>query len=169
MGNIDYNDAAKVLIAQVAIQVFPDMSDESYATLLADLTTRESEWNRLADMLTIWKNNQSGETDVATISPSDPHESAELRPGMYRKPGAATVFKVQESKAGRLYAKELVDGHFEYARGAIFEIKPDWRLTPDELKAYGLETGNCIVCQRELTVRESVERGIGPVCFAKYS
>lgn len=32
---------------------------------------------------------------------------------------------------------------------------------------FGTTTGTCGICHRQLTVEESVERGIGPVCYAK--
>jgi len=33
---------------------------------------------------------------------------------------------------------------------------------------WGHRSGNCGICGRELTVKESVERGIGPICAAKW-
>jgi hypothetical protein len=36
-------------------------------------------------------------------------------------------------------------------------------------KRYGKELGRCGVCNRTLTNNDSIERGIGPVCAAKYS
>lgn len=41
------------------------------------------------------------------------------------------------------------------------------RFSKDTKKAilnYGLETGECSICGRELTVPESIRRGIGPIC-----
>lgn len=35
-------------------------------------------------------------------------------------------------------------------------------------KAYGLRTGTCSVCGRELTDSESIDRGIGPVCSERF-
>jgi hypothetical protein len=35
------------------------------------------------------------------------------------------------------------------------------------LAAYGMESGHCGMCGRELTVPESIANGIGPVCMAK--
>ncbi len=35
-------------------------------------------------------------------------------------------------------------------------------------KAYGMESGRCCVCGRLLTVPESIEAGIGPVCAVKF-
>jgi hypothetical protein len=34
--------------------------------------------------------------------------------------------------------------------------------------AHGKRTGNCAICNRELTNAESVERGIGPICAEKF-
>lgn len=34
--------------------------------------------------------------------------------------------------------------------------------------AYGRMTGNCAICNRLLTVKESVERGIGPICAERF-
>lgn len=33
--------------------------------------------------------------------------------------------------------------------------------------AYGQRTGNCCICGRELTNKESVQYGIGPICMEK--
>ena len=35
-------------------------------------------------------------------------------------------------------------------------------------KLYGQRTGQCSCCGRELTVRESIEAGIGPICRQKF-
>lgn len=44
-------------------------------------------------------------------------------------------------------------------------------VSKDPLSAaqlYAQETGNCACCGKELTVRESIDRGIGPICAAKF-
>jgi len=33
---------------------------------------------------------------------------------------------------------------------------------------YGINTGNCSCCGRELTRKDSIERGIGPICAEKF-
>lgn len=86
----------------------------------------------------------------------------ELSEGMYQVGG--TVYKVVRSKAGRLYAKELTEDGFGYAAGAMRVIRPEHLMTLAEAQTYGRRTGSCCVCGRELTKRESIERGIGPVC-----
>jgi hypothetical protein len=37
-----------------------------------------------------------------------------------------------------------------------------------ELKTYGRNTGNCGLCGRGLSVKESVKRGYGPICADNY-
>lgn len=34
--------------------------------------------------------------------------------------------------------------------------------------AYGRKTGNCCICNRELTAKESIENCIGPICAEKF-
>lgn len=87
--------------------------------------------------------------------------------GMYKV--GNRIFKVQKARQGsHHYAKELKDGSFEYAPGAMRVIKAEHRMTLDEAKAYGKETGQCCQCGRELTVKESIEAGIGPICASKF-
>lgn len=35
-------------------------------------------------------------------------------------------------------------------------------------KVYGQQTGNCSCCGKELTRKDSIERGIGPICAEKF-
>lgn len=89
-----------------------------------------------------------------------------LEPGMYKV--GDEVFKVQQSRqSGNLYAKRLEAHGFEYAAGAIRKIKPEHRMTLDEAKAYGRETGVCCNCGAELTDPKSIEAGIGPICASR--
>lgn len=80
------------------------------------------------------------------------------------------VYKVQISKAGRPYAKRLnASGRgWTYDRGGIYNLGEKTRLTLEQAKALGHQTGRCVVCQRELTVPESIAAGIGPICAAKF-
>jgi len=85
--------------------------------------------------------------------------------GMYRN-AEGVIFKVQLSKAGRLYAKQLnASGRgFAYSQGAIMTLTPADRMSLVDAQAFGVATGNCCVCGRELTDQNSVAQGIGPVC-----
>lgn len=85
--------------------------------------------------------------------------------GMYRKGDA--IFRIQRSlESGNLYAKRLdvVEMKFIYEAGAIKTLRSSDKMTLDEAKAFGVETGFCCVCARFLTDAKSVAAGIGPVC-----
>jgi hypothetical protein len=80
------------------------------------------------------------------------------------------IFRVKTAPStGRNYALKLTeDGKWVYAAGAVFNLRPETRMTRDEAAAYGRRFGRCIVCQAELTDPKSVEAGIGPVCAQKF-
>lgn len=90
--------------------------------------------------------------------------------GMYRD-SEGVIFRVHEShESGRHYAKRMEydlfsdKPRFVYDRGAIMRLTLDDRMTLDEAKAWGVETGFCCVCGKFLTDEKSVSRGIGPTC-----
>lgn len=80
------------------------------------------------------------------------------------------VFKVQAARgSGNLYAKELVDGSFQYVAGAARTLARQGRkLTLEEAKAYGALYGTCCVCGRTLSDEDSIAAGIGPVCATRF-
>lgn len=86
--------------------------------------------------------------------------------GMYRMPNG-DIYRVHPSKmSSRLYAKKLnaLEGGFEYEAGAIYRLKPEHKMSLEQAKAFGMETGMCCVCGIFLTDPKSVADGIGPVC-----
>lgn len=99
--------------------------------------------------------------------------------GMYRDPSTGEIYKVQRAVhgSGRNYAKRLAefvggDGQkvwsFVIAKGMVFKLKPEWKMTLAEAKEWGALYGTCCVCGRLLTNEESIEAGIGPVCAGKF-
>lgn len=82
--------------------------------------------------------------------------------------------------AGFLYVK--ADGEYAgkiSADGRLFTIRNAPEGVEGELQAiaadpmgrlteHGRMTGNCSCCGRELTKKDSIERGIGPICAQKY-
>lgn len=109
--------------------------------------------------------------------------------GIYRNPKTDQIYKVQWNRAGgdgrRLYAKLLVvdnewerdgDGnvinegkaHFEYASGAMRDLRPEWKLDRDEAARYGQLYGICVRCSSPLTDEESIAAGLGPICRGKF-
>jgi hypothetical protein len=80
----------------------------------------------------------------------------------------AGAFKVTRSKeTGRLYAKklDLDTGKFEYDKGAIYNLRPETRMTKEQAAEYGRRTGTCMICNRTLTDPKSIAAGIGPICM----
>jgi hypothetical protein len=94
--------------------------------------------------------------------------AAALEPGMYARDG--NVYRVVLSEAGRLYAKVWAEGdddtpaRFEFAPGAIRDLRPEHRMSIEAAKTYSRRIGACCVCGKTLTNAKSIERGIGPVC-----
>jgi hypothetical protein len=91
-------------------------------------------------------------------------------PGMYAHAGV--FYKVQLSRAGRLYAKRVVitdtgAGHevvFVYQAGAVSALAATDRLTADQAREFGMLYGTCCNCGITLTDERSVAAGYGPVC-----
>jgi hypothetical protein len=118
----------------------------------------------------------SGVVDVATLTSkgaSDligqllnaPKQASTLEVGMYQLANGE-IYRVQASReTGRLYAKhlDLING-FEYEVGAIYKLTAGDRMTLEQAKLFGVETGFCCVCGIFLTDPKSVANGIGPVC-----
>jgi hypothetical protein len=95
--------------------------------------------------------------------------------GMYRTPNG-TIYKVQYAVhgSGNLYAKRLIPpsefggrAEFDYERGAVNKLRPEWRMTLEQAKEFGALYGTCCVC-RTLTREESIEAGIGPICAGRF-
>jgi hypothetical protein len=129
---------------------------------------------RLADG-TLDKSRASHAIDRLRLAPkasaSKPESAkADLEEGVYRKDGV--IFRVHRSReSGKVYAKrldfDLFGGskpRFVYAKGAITTLAPTHKMSKDEAKAFGVETGICCVCGAFLTDAKSVAEGIGPVC-----
>jgi len=114
---------------------------------------------------------QIGKGVTAVAVAKEKYESvfrAEFSEGMWTI--GERIFKVQESHgSGRLYAKELIDGRFEYAPGALRDLRTKGvKMTLEKAVEYGRLYGICCVCGRTLTDETSVAAGIGPVCSAKF-
>ena len=105
-------------------------------------------------------------------------ELSDLTPGVYQTVEGIFIVKPTQDRQ-RVYAKRMVivtgdrltaSGErkridFEYAPGAVYRIRPEDRMPAEEAKRLTVLYGHCIVCGRFLKAGESVERGIGPVCY----
>lgn len=84
------------------------------------------------------------------------------------------VYNVARSRSSqRLYARRLVllgyrqRARWTYERGAYFNLTEEMALTVEQAARLGHLHGICMVCGRTLTDPESVQRGIGPVCYGR--
>jgi hypothetical protein len=98
--------------------------------------------------------------------------AGEIEAGVYVNPNGVTYRVYLGQQSGRMLAAEVVQhgetAEFVYAGSAERYVARDARrLSIEEAAAFGKATGTCIVCARRLDVPESVDRGIGPVCYAK--
>lgn len=99
---------------------------------------------------------------AAPVAPSGPAATEKLRAGAYRLADGRIV-RVQMSKTtGNPYALAL-DATKSYLGGGRLLAGAE-RLSLEEAKGYGRETGTCCVCGAHLENPESVALGIGPIC-----
>lgn len=90
-------------------------------------------------------------------------QSPEVTEGYYTVNDS--IFRVKLSGSGHLYALRVTASGSEYAPGMMPEIrKSGERLTKERAAEFGHRVGRCVMCGRDLTNPESVERGYGPVC-----
>lgn len=93
--------------------------------------------------------------------------------GMYRTP-EGRIFRIYEGRTSKRHlAKELVGSpdagyEFVYAGLASNIVKPEHRMTLEEAKEWGAQTGYCCNCGALLTDPESVSAGIGPICGKRF-
>lgn len=122
------------------------------------------------------------------VAPKVRAKAQQVEDGIYLDLEGNRIIKVQYNKAQgdgrRTYAKLMVidqapefDGetltraavvHFEYVNGLVREVKPEWRMTLEQAKAFGALYGVCCRCGRDLTDEVSIEAGIGPVCAKRF-
>lgn len=123
---------------------------------------------------------------AATVDLSRIHEIfANARAASLKKPklrvGDITLSLASETSrnAGAIYVKR---GEAYLGKVADSKFSPSRECRPDDIElvrsvaadplglavAYGRRTGNCACCGRLLTDKESVKRGIGPICASKW-
>lgn len=81
-----------------------------------------------------------------------------------------TVYKVQHAHhgSGRLYAKILDGGTFDYAPEGMRDLRASGqKMDMDTARKFGHLYGMCCRCGRILTDENSIAAGIGPKCASK--
>jgi hypothetical protein len=101
-----------------------------------------------------------------------PETSEEPEAGVYRR-NDGELFRVYfGQQSGHMLAKHIrfLEGEVDYmySGAARLVVKNAVRLSLEEVGQLGVASGSCLVCGRRLDDPESVDRGIGPVCAAKY-
>lgn len=104
--------------------------------------------------------------DKFTFKPAGPNS---------RNPGAIYVTQrvsaVGETYDGAYLGKVML-GAFAPSRDCTPELQAEIVAVMADPKkaaqAYGLRTGSCCICSRELTNKESIDLGIGPICAGRF-
>lgn len=108
--------------------------------------------------------------DVLLVTVNDDRKVAtpEIEAGVYVLPTGELVRVYFGQQSGHMLAKVVVDGDLEYKGKAERVLVPGSRkATVEEVGSWGRATGTCLVCSRKLDDPESVDRGIGPVCYGR--
>jgi hypothetical protein len=92
-----------------------------------------------------------------------------LAPPGGKNPGALYV---KGAGAEGVYLGKVVGGRLLASRDCTPEVRDalaQLMSDPAEaVRAYGQRSGSCAICNRQLTERASVERGIGPICAERF-
>ncbi len=142
-----YEPAIKAVLEVIATQ--PDIMTKAAASKTIDLMTKLPY--------------------IQTKTTQAPDKKVGLEVGYYILND--NFFKVVRSPStGNLYAKQYIDGTWEYTSGAVYQLKKNdaQLMTLEDAKKFGAIYGTCVVCGRTLTAEQSVEAGIGPVCSSKF-
>lgn len=112
----------------------------------------------------VWSDDQ---TAYGTIKKEDgPKGDAVTESGFYWK--GDEVIEAYYTKKGFLVARTIVNGKKGEYLGKNGLIGLGRKLTLEQAKEYGRETGVCISCGAELTDPVSISEGLGPICASKW-
>jgi hypothetical protein len=172
-GNLSCNDARSTIDwlkrrpFQTALTQVQINNDE----LVMHLAVQQAEQN---------ENERVAAYKASTAEPEFDSQTLEI--GIYELAG--NIYKISWNKPKtRKYAMRLtydvgtierftasgekIKAEYEYARGAIFNIRPEYRITGERAEQLMIVFSNCLVCGRHLKAAASVARAIGPVCWKK--
>jgi hypothetical protein len=173
--NVGYSDFAKSLHA--ALHKYGSLTDKQTAAVHKCIAKRDENRKAKAE-----RDESAPDIDITVIA--DAFQTAKgnglkwpklrlanfifsLAGDSSRNPGAIYVKNTDGDYLGKIQG-----GRFFSSRECSDETTKeilDVAANPSEAaEAYGHQTGSCSCCGRELTNSESVERGIGPLCAAKY-
>lgn len=90
-----------------------------------------------------------------------------VTPGFYWKD--SNIIEAYHTKNGFLVARTIVNNKKGEYLGKAGLSGLGERLTLEEMKQFGRETGRCIICSRELTQEHTMAQGMGDKCAAGLS
>jgi hypothetical protein len=97
-------------------------------------------------------------------------KSGELRLTLSKSGSYPGTIQIMD-RNGNWFGRILKDGTI-HSKTAAFNVVEDIKIFCENPKEavikYGRKTGNCSFCAKELTTRESVSAGYGPICADKY-
>jgi hypothetical protein len=107
-------------------------------------------------------NRKGGAPAQAQARAEAPSVSTE---GIYRFTDGS-VYRVVESKRnpGRFVAKMVTAHGWEWAKGMIFKLTAEMRMTPEQIAEFGIRTQVCAQCSRGLEDPISKKIGLGTKC-----
>lgn len=131
------------------------------------------------------------EPNVPAARRPAPNGAPIVEEGMYRVSldggPVMSIYKVQKAVhgSGKLYAKVLVidvepvrdaDGtviepaicYFDYAPGVIYRLRPEHKMSIEDMKQFGALYGSCCFCAKTLTDEDSIHNGYGKWCAGKH-
>lgn len=100
----------------------------------------------------------------------------DVKPGMYLMDRQVIKVIPSQKADGRLYVAVLTpapegEASSFKAKGnlhLLYRLTPEHEMSREQAAVYGAVFGRCACCGKLLTVPESVEKGVGPVCWDKY-
>ena len=118
----------------------------------------------------IYKLNKDNATELIGMLKNLPYmQRQEIEVGAYKMNETYySVRKGRESGRNHAYAFDFETKSWQFARGVVYQLKPEMRLTLSEASSFGILTGTCVHCGATLTQRKSVVAGMGRVCASKY-
>lgn len=165
----------------------PNGDPNEFIVSVADACARYSiSPGQAKGVLNWWRaqvNRQPKPTATSTVSSN--LDLSSLEPGMYAVPNGNTRLKVQINKPGpnrKWHGWVFVNDGAAYGQQTKYGAQRPGQFYSGDIEeqlkaivadpiaaiaAYGHLTGSCGICGRKLEDETSVERGIGPICYAK--
>lgn len=123
---------------------------------------------KLTSIHTLNKDQTSDLINALTALPKIVREIVEV--GAYRHNGVIySVRKGRQSGNTHAFTFNHETKKWEFARGVLYELSANERLTLSEASEFGVLTGTCVHCGATLTQRKSVVAGMGRICASKYN